>query len=162
MPTFRFAHGTGSITAAHAAAELVRTKLEMGRASRLSFAGAFGGRMRALGFLFCNRPNETIRCLQNRAGPRASELGRDRSDRLTDAQTGIVSGNSNVNGPTGEANLSIPLSGPKGKATLYVEAKKSADLWMFRTMVVKIEKTGERIDLNTSPLPARAASPAHP
>ena len=78
------------------------------------------------------------------------------------AQTGIVSGNSNVNGPTGEANLSIPLSGPKGKATLYVEEKKSADLWMFQTMVVKIEKTGERIDLNTSPLPARAASPAHP
>ena len=78
------------------------------------------------------------------------------------SQTGIVSGNSNVNGPTGETNLSIPLSGPKGKATLYVEAKKSADIWLFQTMVVKIEKTGERIDLNTSPLPARAASPAHP
>src|SRR5437660_7473067 len=76
-------------------------------------------------------------------------------------QTGIVSGNSNVNGPTGETNLSIPLSGPKGKATLYVEAKKSADIWLFQTMVVKIEKTGERIDLNTSPLPARATSPAH-
>jgi Cytochrome oxidase complex assembly protein 1 len=77
-------------------------------------------------------------------------------------QTGIVSGNNNVNGPTGEANLSIPSSGPTGKATLYVEAKKSADLWMFQTMIVKIEKTGERIDLNTPPLPARAASPAHP
>src|SRR5437762_9855206 len=65
-------------------AELVRTKLEMGGAGRLSFAGAFGGRMRAHGFLFCNRSNETIRCLQNRAGPRASELGCDRSDRLPD------------------------------------------------------------------------------
>ena len=65
-------------------------------------------------------------------------------------QKGIVSGNSNVNGATGEANLSIPLSGPKGKATLYVEARKSADLWLFQTMVVKIEKTGERIDLNRS------------
>jgi len=54
------------------------------------------------------------------------------------------------------------LSGPKGKATLYVEARKSADLWMFQIMVVKIEKIGERIDLNTSPLPARGASPAHP
>jgi Cytochrome oxidase complex assembly protein 1 len=78
------------------------------------------------------------------------------------SQPGIVSGNSNVNGPTGEANLSIPLSGPKGKATLYVEAKKSADLWFFQTMVVKIEKTGERIDLNKLPLPARSASPSHP
>ena len=67
------------------------------------------------------------------------------------SQTGIVSGNSNVSGPTGRANLSIPLSGPKGKATLYVEAMKSADLWIFQTMVVKIEKTGERIDLNKLP-----------
>jgi hypothetical protein len=77
------------------------------------------------------------------------------------SQTGIVSGNSNVNGAAGEANLSIPLSGPKGKATLYVEAKKSADRWFFQTMVMKIEKTGERIDLNKPPLPARSASPSH-
>src|SRR6266480_5986883 len=77
------------------------------------------------------------------------------------SQTGIVSGNSNVSGPTGEAKLSISLSGPKGKATLYVEAMKSADLWVFQTMVVKIEKTGERIDLNTLPVPARGASPPH-
>ena len=75
------------------------------------------------------------------------------------SQTGIVSGNSNVSGAVGEANLSIPVSGPKGKATLYVEAKKSADAWFFQAMVVKIEKTGERIDLNTLPVPARAASP---
>ena len=77
------------------------------------------------------------------------------------SQTGIVSGNSNVSGAVGDANLSIPLSGPKGKATLYVEAKKSADTWLFQTMVVKIEKAGERIDLNTLPVPARTASPPH-
>ena len=77
------------------------------------------------------------------------------------SQTGIMSGNSNVNGAIGEANLSIPLSGPKGKATLYVEAKKSADTWFFQSMVVKIEKTGERIDLNKLPLPVRSAAPSH-
>jgi hypothetical protein len=77
------------------------------------------------------------------------------------SQTGIVSGKSKVSGPTGQANLAIPLSGPKGKATLYVEAKKSADTWFFQTTVVKIEKIGERIDLNTLPVPARAASPPH-
>jgi len=77
------------------------------------------------------------------------------------SQTGIVSGNSNVNGATGEANLSIPLRGPKGKATLYVEAKKSTDIWYFQTMVVKIEKTGERIDLNALPLPPKPPSPSH-
>src|SRR3977135_190178 len=81
---FRLAHGTSSSAAAHAAARLVRTKLEMGRADRLSFVRAFRGRMRARGFLVCNGHNETIGCLQNRAGPRASEPGCDRSDRLSD------------------------------------------------------------------------------
>jgi len=64
------------------------------------------------------------------------------------SQSGIVSGNTNVNAAMGETNLSIPLRGPKGKATLYVEAKKSVDTWQFQTLAVKIEKTGERIDLN--------------
>src|SRR5438034_3360727 len=32
----------------------------------------------------------------------------------------LVSGNTNVNGASGEANLSIPVSGPKGKGTIYV------------------------------------------
>jgi len=78
------------------------------------------------------------------------------------SQTGIVSGSSNVTGPSGEAKLSIPLRGPKGKATLYVEATKSADIWYFQTMQVKIEKTGERIDLNQLALPAKTPSPTHP
>ena len=79
------------------------------------------------------------------------------------SQTGTVSGNSNVNGGTGEANLSIPLRGPKGKATLYVEAKKSADTWYFQSMQVKVEKTGERIDLNQVllPSPQKRPSPSH-
>ena len=38
----------------------------------------------------------------------------------------FLSGNTNVNGATGEANLAIPISGPKGKATIYAEATKSA------------------------------------
>jgi hypothetical protein len=86
------------------------------------------------------------------------------------SQTGIVSGSSNVSGATGEANLSIPLSGPRGKATLYVEAKKSADVWLFQTLVVKIQNTGQQIDLNLAgydlvpgpPAPRRSPSPLHP
>ena len=76
------------------------------------------------------------------------------------SQPGIVSGKSNVTGPTGETKLSIPLKGPKGKATLYVEATKSADIWYFQTMVVKIEKTGERIDLNQLLLPSPQKRPS--
>lgn len=74
------------------------------------------------------------------------------------SQTGIVSGNSNVNGAIGEVNLCIPLRGPKGKATLYLEAKKSADIWYYQTMQVKVEKTGERIDLNAPRLPEKHPS----
>jgi hypothetical protein len=151
LTSFRLTHGTNFPAAAHAAAELARTKLEMGRAARLSFASAFRGWMRPPGILVCNRHNETIGCLQNRARPRASEPAVIEAIGSPIAQTGIVSGNSNVSGPTGQANLSIPRSGPKGKPTLYVEAMKSADLWVFQTMVVKIEKTGERIDLNKLP-----------
>src|SRR5207237_3809907 len=42
------------------------------------------------------------------------------------SQTGIVSRNSNVNGPTGETNLSIPVDRLQGTATHYVEAKNAA------------------------------------
>jgi hypothetical protein len=65
----------------------------------------------------------------------------------------FVSGSSHGEGPSGDAKLSIPLSGPKGKGTLYVEATKSAGVWQFVTLVVKIERTGERINLNQIPRP---------
>jgi len=64
----------------------------------------------------------------------------------------MVGGSVNVSGPTGEANISIPLSGPKGKGTLYVVADKSLGFWLFTDMVLEVEETGERIDLLT-PIP---------
>lgn len=61
----------------------------------------------------------------------------------------LVSGNTNVNvnGASGEANLSIPISGPKGKGTIYVAANKSLGRWNYSGLVVEIEKTHQRIDL---------------
>ena len=59
----------------------------------------------------------------------------------------FVSGSSNVNGASGESNLSIPISGPKGKGTIYVSAKKSLGRWQYSNLVVEIQSTGERIDL---------------
>jgi hypothetical protein len=41
----------------------------------------------------------------------------------------FVSGNSNVNGAAGEANLAIPISGPKGNGTIYAKAAKSLGRW---------------------------------
>jgi hypothetical protein len=63
----------------------------------------------------------------------------------------FVSGNANVNGASGEANLSIPISGPKGKGTIYVKAEKSLGRWSYSDLVVEIQKTGHRIDLLKGP-----------
>ena len=60
---------------------------------------------------------------------------------------GLISGNLNTSGPSGEANLSIPLSGPKGKAAVHVVATKSAGLWTYSTLSVELKETGQRIDL---------------
>lgn len=59
----------------------------------------------------------------------------------------LVSGAVNVTGPSGDANLSIPLSGPKGTGTLFLIAEKRAGAWEFDLMNVEIEGSGERIDL---------------
>jgi hypothetical protein len=68
----------------------------------------------------------------------------------------LVSGNTNVNGASGEANLSIPITGPKGKGTVYVAAKKSLGRWNYSGLIVEIEKTHQRIDLLESPTPANS------
>src|SRR5471032_657415 len=38
----------------------------------------------------------------------------------------FMSGNTNVSGGSGQADLAIPISGPKGKAKIYAVATKSA------------------------------------
>jgi Cytochrome oxidase complex assembly protein 1 len=57
------------------------------------------------------------------------------------------SGNINESGSSGSADLSIPVSGPKGEAEIYVIAKKSAGKWTFSDLLVEIKKTEDRIDL---------------
>jgi hypothetical protein len=59
----------------------------------------------------------------------------------------LVGGSINVTGPSGRAELSIPLSGPKGSGKLYLIADKRAGRWEFELAEVEIEGRGERIDL---------------
>jgi hypothetical protein len=66
----------------------------------------------------------------------------------------LVSGNTNVNGASGEANLSIPISGPKGKGTIYVAATKSLGRWNYSGLTIEIAKTRQRIDLLQGSTPA--------
>jgi hypothetical protein len=60
----------------------------------------------------------------------------------------FLSGKTNVNGSSGDADLTIPISGPKGKGTIYAVATKSAGEWTYSKLVVKIDSTGETIDLS--------------
>jgi len=66
----------------------------------------------------------------------------------------LVSGNTNVNGASGETNLSIPISGPKGKGTIYVAATKSLGRWNYSGFIIEIAKTHQRIDILRTSTPA--------
>lgn len=46
----------------------------------------------------------------------------------------VVQGHIEVSTGSGHADLAIPLSGSKGKGTLYAVAVKSAGLWKFETL----------------------------
>lgn len=59
----------------------------------------------------------------------------------------FAQGSIEITGPSGKANLSIPLSGPLGEGTLYVVATKSAGQWTFSTLFLTVDSTGQRIDL---------------
>ena len=59
----------------------------------------------------------------------------------------FVSGNISETGPSGSAQLAIPISGPRGAGTLYLEASKAAGKWKFSTLVVELDHSHERIDL---------------
>ena len=63
----------------------------------------------------------------------------------------LISGNTNVNGASGESNLAIPISGPKGKGTVYVSAIKSLGQWNYSGLVVEVGQTHKRIDLLDKP-----------
>ena len=65
------------------------------------------------------------------------------------SQTGIVSGNSNVSGANRPSEPIDPAEWPKRESYALCRSEEIGGHWVFQTMVVKIEKTGERIDLNT-------------
>lgn len=63
-------------------------------------------------------------------------------------ETGFwVMGSVEITGPSGSADLAIPLRGPKGKATLYVVAEKRAGRWRFELLEAEVAGRTDRIDL---------------
>jgi len=59
----------------------------------------------------------------------------------------FASGSVNVSGASGHAELSIPLSGPKGSGTVYAEATKTAGQWRYTRLEVEIVGRPSRIHL---------------
>jgi hypothetical protein len=59
----------------------------------------------------------------------------------------LVSGSINVTPVSGDANLAIPLAGPKQKGTLYVVAQKQAGQWRFTQARVDTAVSGKQVDL---------------
>ncbi len=47
----------------------------------------------------------------------------------------------------GSARLAIPLEGSRGRGTLYVVASQAEGRWRYTTLVVRLESSGNRIDL---------------
>jgi Cytochrome oxidase complex assembly protein 1 len=60
----------------------------------------------------------------------------------------FIMGSLQESGGSGSADLAIPVHGPKGEATVHVEASKSAGEWRLDTLVVAFDDgTGKRRDL---------------
>ena len=65
----------------------------------------------------------------------------------------FVSGNINVQNNSGNADLQIPISGPKGKAVIHAVASKSAGKWEYSRLTVTIEGQPELDLLEPEPSP---------
>src|SRR5882672_9217001 len=58
-----------------------------------------------------------------------------------------ISGNINVSGNSRNADVKIPISGPKKGGAIYATAKKKQGKWDFSALEVEIEGKTERINL---------------
>jgi hypothetical protein len=59
----------------------------------------------------------------------------------------FTSGSVNTTGPSGHAELSIPVSGPKGSGKILVVGEKSGGDWAYSKIEFVMDKSGEKIDL---------------
>jgi len=70
----------------------------------------------------------------------------------------IISGNVNMSGSYGHAELEIPVRGNKGKGTIYVVGTRLWGQWLFSTLEVAFADGAPRVDLlgpHPPPEPAR-------
>lgn len=59
----------------------------------------------------------------------------------------LTTGQVHANGTSGEADLKIPITGPRGSATIEARAEKSAGKWTFSVLRVRFEGRATPLDL---------------
>ena len=60
----------------------------------------------------------------------------------------VVSGSIKINNGDGTADVNVPISGPKGSASIHtVGTKKGGGPWSFTKMQATIESSGKQVDL---------------
>ena len=75
----------------------------------------------------------------------------------------LVQGSINVSNDRGEADFSIPVSGPRGEGRLYIVAERRAGEWEYQELLLRVEGRNERIDLLAGePRRQLEESPAEP
>jgi hypothetical protein len=62
----------------------------------------------------------------------------------------FVSGEISESGATGTAEISFPVSGPKGSGTVYVTAKKVEGDWIITRLVLVMDGTKEKVVIKGS------------
>ena len=71
----------------------------------------------------------------------------------------FTTGNIQVSGSNGDAQLSIPISGGKGRGEIIVVAKKRGGQWTFDTLQVQVDGQNAPIDLLKPVIPSLPSSP---
>src|ERR1041385_1085037 len=62
-----------------------------------------------------------------------------------------ATGNINVSGDSGDADIAIPLTGTLRHGTVYVTAKKSEGIWSYQRLEIEIDGAPDRINLLPTP-----------
>ena len=64
----------------------------------------------------------------------------------------VVQGNINLKNNDGEADISFPVSGPKGAGQVHVQGTKTNGVWRYDEISITLENEGKTIDLTDEPL----------
>jgi hypothetical protein len=68
-------------------------------------------------------------------------------------EAGFPMGKIQISGPSGEAELSIPVTGSARRGTIYLEATKEMGKWRYDRIELEVEGRDERIDLGSATTP---------